>query len=736
MDQSHAAKEAGLTGPRSEKAENILEQDGFQLNDSPKGQGLVTGTHRLSSTTFREEDYAPSGETNETTKPRSVTMYNEKYPQSYSNQHHVTREARSKTPQPYLEAHKSENNMLFGMKKWKGTLVKRPLSERSDIVRELYLTSAIAKPSQKQNNLFTVGNVVYVMLFGWWISLVYIFLGAFLWVTLVANEYTVLCWDMAGYFLWPFGKYVLRLSPAGLVEEYDSEQASLLPGRGVQERKTRAVPGPAFCVWACVQPVLWLCHGLAVGLCGFLVVYIPMAKIQWKALTGILYIDPRSVMVAESPTVGLSEGMRSSIMMCTYQAANIYYYKYTVEGLNIVLVNLMAFVILSLLFGYIPVLKAMIGPGPIFFMSSLSVIPLAYYIGMAIANISAQSTFAVGAVLNATFGSIVELILYYVALKKGLRKLVKASLTGTLLGTMLFIPGLCMIIGGIKFREQRFNWRSAGVSSALLFVSIAGAYTPSLFQKVHGHYEMLCTGCNETGSMLNSSFRCVSCVQPVRDIHELEDDPIYLSRTRPLIWTCSILLPLAYIAGLIFTLRTHAHIYEVNEEEEEEKTGHSQHGPIWSRFKAVSVLLVSTVLLALIAELVVSNVEPIIESLNISEDAIGLVLVALLPDAAEIINGVGFALQNNIALSIEIGSSIAVQVCMIQVPILVAMSELLLNKRDASKHFSLVFPDMYVFAVFFSAILMNYIFQDGKSDYFQGITLMVIYLIMVAVVLW
>lgn len=94
----------------------------------------------------------------------------------------------------------------------------------------------------------------------------------------------------------------------------------------------------------------------------------------------------------------------------------MYYYKYTVEGMNIILVNLLAFVLLSLLFGYIPALKATVGSMAVFLMSLLSIVPLAYYIGMAISSISAQSTFAVGAVLNATFGSIVELILYFTAL--------------------------------------------------------------------------------------------------------------------------------------------------------------------------------------------------------------------------------------------------------------------------------------------------------------------------------
>jgi calcium/proton exchanger cax len=156
-------------------------------------------------------------------------------------------------------------------------------------------------------------------------------------------------------------------------------------------------------------------------------------------------------------------------------------------------------VLLTLVLGYVPTVKDLVGPVTKFILGTVSVMPLSYLIGMSIANISAQSSFAVGAILNATFGSIVELTLYYISLRQGLADLVMAALTGTLLATMLLIPGLCMIIGGLKYKDQRFNLKSAGVSSALLFVSIAGAYTPSLFQKMHGSSHMTCTGCNDGG---------------------------------------------------------------------------------------------------------------------------------------------------------------------------------------------------------------------------------------------
>lgn len=101
--------------------------------------------------------------------------------------------------------------------------------------------------------------------------------------------------------------------------------------------------------------------------------------------------------------------------------------------------------------------------------------------------------------------------------------------------------------------------------------------------------------------------------------------------------------------------------------------------------------------------------------------ALGLILVALLPDVAEIVNGIKFALEDNIALSIEVGSSIAVQVCMLQIPFLVILGEIFFTDEESiNKKFTLVFPELYVFAVIFALLVMCYTFQNGRSDYFQG----------------
>jgi Ca2+:H+ antiporter len=123
----------------------------------------------------------------------------------------------------------------------------------------------------------------------------------------------------------------------------------------------------------------------------------------------------------------------------------------------------------------------------IFVCSLLSVVPLAYFIGTAVSSITAQTgSLAVGAVINATFGSIVEITLYALALRKGKERMVEGSIIGSFLCGILALPGASMLSGGIMRKEQRFNARSAGVTSTMIIMAIIGAFTPTLFQQIYG----------------------------------------------------------------------------------------------------------------------------------------------------------------------------------------------------------------------------------------------------------
>ncbi|XP_063782812.1 uncharacterized protein LOC134932375 isoform X2 [Pseudophryne corroboree] len=607
------------------------------------------------------------------------------------------------TAENEVEALKLSNNYKFGFKKWKSHITERPWEDRSEIVKELYSDLNVVKSSSG-----------------------------------------VLCWRLAGYFIWPFGKVILKSGEAhsrkccvkftkcDAIPEVDELEKTLL----IQncDRLHADFQGPSVSYWWRISTYLWLLlgfpvlavvHGLACFISWISVFLIPISKMNARVLSSVLLMPPEHVHICR--THKAEDSYDTKVVLCCYSAVNFYYYKYTIDGLNVFAVNLIILVIVSLVLGYIDSHNNYTSSPVKFTLSLLSIMPLSYYIGMAIASISAQSNFALGAVVNATFGSIIELTFYITALIKGAREdnkcyeeVVKSALTGTVLGCVLFVPGLCMIIGGIKHREQRFNSRSAGVGSALLFISVGGVFAPTLFSKVYG--KMICGECVNLGLNASDKYLCQNCHTELIGVN----NTLFYSEVRPLVYTVSILLPLAYVIGLIFTLKTHSHIYDIHISDCHVPGHH--HSPVvhWSRWRAVVVLIGSTLLMSACADLATEHISPILSGATVSQYFIGVTVLAMIPELPEIVNGIQFALLNNLSLSIEIGTCIAVQVCMLQIPILVLFSVFY------PTGFTLIFSDLHLWASLFSVILMNYIFMDGKCDYFQGTALVMVYFILLA----
>ncbi|XP_072003605.1 uncharacterized protein [Engystomops pustulosus] len=646
------------------------------------------------------------------------------------------------TAENEVEALKLSNNYKFGFKKWKSHVTERPWEDRSDIVKELYSELNVVKTSVVST--LTFGNILYLFLFGWWTSLFYLFISLVMFISIGGYPYGVLCWRLGKYFIWPFGTVILkrgrtqnkkccvRFSKCEAIPEVDElEKTSLIEKC---ERLPEDIQGNEVNYWKRFStyiwffggyPVLAVVHGLACLLSWILVFFIPVSKMNGRVLSTVLLMPPEYVDICQENKVG--DYCNKDVILCCYYAVNVYYYKYTVDGLNVFAVNLIVLVIVSLVLGYVDSHNYYSSSPVKFTLSLISIMPLSYYIGMAIASISAQSNFAVGAVVNATFGSIIELTFYITALIKGAREdnkcyeeVVKSALTGTLLGCVLFVPGLCMVIGGIKHREQRFNSRSAGVGSALLFISVGGVFAPTLFSKVYG--KMICGECLNFGQNGTDKYICQNCHTELIG----QNGTVFYSGVKPLVYTVSILLPAAYVIGLIFTLKTHSHIYDIHISDCHVPGHH--HSPVvhWSRLRAVVILIGSTLLMSACADLATEHISPILTGATVSQYFIGVTVLAMIPELPEIVNGIQFALLNNLSLSIEIGSCIAVQVCMLQIPILVLFSVFY------PTGFTLIFCDLHLWASIFSVILMNYIFMDGKCDYFQGTALVMVYLILLA----
>ena len=468
------------------------------------------------------------------------------------------------------------------------------------------------------------------------------------------------------------------------------------------------------------------------------------------------------------------------ILLCTYRCCGFHYYKYTIDGTNIFFINLLSVVIFAIFDFYF--LKETLNwkswvteSNFIFCLSLFSIIPLAYFIGQAVASISAQSSMGVGAVINAFFSTIVEIFLYCVALNQEKGKLVEGSMIGSILGAVLLLPGLSMCGGALKRKTQRYNPRSAGVSSTMLLYAMVVMFAPSIFYQMYGTYEIKCNGC-ESSAAEEDCNRC-RFIQPAFVL-----DSLYFNIIKPFSLIVTVALFAAYVCGLFFTLRTHASLIwattshetkrddyfrsnsvvsmttpvqtpkppgistpkltplsaptkpanttqESNKEEEDQVGGHD--APNWSRSKSTIILLGATILYAIIAEILVDNVDSILADFPINPKFLGLTVFALVPNTTEFLNAISFAVGGNVALSLEIGSAYALQVVLIQIPCLVLYS-IYQNFENVEQTFTLIFPRWDIIATLISIYLFTYIYAEGKSNYFKGVILMLIYVVVLS----
>lgn len=288
-------------------------------------------------------------------------------------------------------------------------------------------------------------------------------------------------------------------------------------------------------------------------LCWGFVITIPMAKLTWKLLN-LLAFRPLEINFRAAPKISVmtphgspggsadesgdttlagsgtssspgggftikrarltagqvapTSGPKSTVLLCTYRAVGLQYYKYTVGGVNIMFINLMPLVFFTIIDGMLilpaverahhagrtvsPFFTLVTSQALIFVLGLASVIPLSYFIGMAVASISAQSSIGMGAVINATFGSIIEIILYSIALTQGKGRLVEGSIVGSILAGVLLMPGASMCSGALKRKEQKFNAKSAGVTSTMLIMAIIGTLTPTMFYQTYGTVSRRC----------------------------------------------------------------------------------------------------------------------------------------------------------------------------------------------------------------------------------------------------
>ena len=334
----------------------------------------------------------------------------------------------------------------------------------------------------------------------------------------------------------------------------------------------------------------------------------------------------------------------------------------------------------------------------IFVIAAIALIPLAKLIGDSTEHLSIHYGTSLGSLLNVTFGNAAEIIIAIVAINAGLLELVKASISGAILGNILLIFGLSILAGGFKYKEQFFNRENTGLQASMLFLAIIGLAVPTV---------LVNTVYLKDGSGGMNVENQVS-VQILSDV-------------------LAFLLLAVYIAGILFTFFTHKHVFTQpisrEHQKEEEKGSKENHITHWSKKKSFLLLGLSMAGVIVVSEILVGSVEATTEEFGFGELFVGAIIVGIVGNAAEHSSAIILARKGKIDLSIGIAAGSGTQIALFVVPILV-IAGIIMNKP-----FTLVFTLYELATIFLAAIILNLISNDGKSNWFEGVMLTVVYII-------
>ncbi len=319
----------------------------------------------------------------------------------------------------------------------------------------------------------------------------------------------------------------------------------------------------------------------------------------------------------------------------------------------------------------------------LFICAGLAIIPLAGLMGKATEHLAAHVGQGLGGLLNATFGNAAELIIALMALQKGLIGVVKASITGSIIGNLLLVLGLSLAAGGSRFSNQRFN--KTGARSAMTSLSLAAM-----------------------ALLIPTVFHVAS------DAHPAGWSPILEQR---LSLAIALVLFVTYICTLVFSLRTHRDLFVGD-------AGDQHEGPVWSKTKSLVVLLIATIFVAWLSEFLVGSVEAARESFGLTEVFVGVIVVAIIGNAAEHSTAVVMAWKNKMDLSLGIAIGSSQQIAMFVAPVLVFAS----YAFGAPMNLEFTLPE--VVAVFASVYLVAQISGDGESNWLEGVQLLALYAVL------
>ncbi len=354
---------------------------------------------------------------------------------------------------------------------------------------------------------------------------------------------------------------------------------------------------------------------------------------------------------------------------------------------------LLIFVPIAIALRFVPSFE---NPTALFIVACLAIIPLAGWMGKATEHLAEHMGQGIGGLLNATFGNAAELIIALFALSKGLEGVVKASITGSIIGNMLLVLGLSIVAGGAKFKIQKFDRTAASTTATALTLAAIALLVPTVFHQVAAQVPVASGGWTP-------------------------------EKEQSLSLAISIVLFVTYIGTLYFSLHTHKDLFvgeamqgaaqEVGEEEEAA-------GEHWSRGKSIAVLLVATAFVALISEFLVGAVEAARGALGFTEVFVGVIVVAIIGNAAEHSSAILMAMRNKMDLSLGIALGSSLQIALFVAPILIFASYLF------GKPMNLEFTVPEVVAVIASVLIAQQIASDGESNWVEGLQLLAVYTIL------
>ena len=349
-------------------------------------------------------------------------------------------------------------------------------------------------------------------------------------------------------------------------------------------------------------------------------------------------------------------------------------------SLDNILTLLLVFVPVALVLDFVVHASGLV----VFVASAVAIVPLAGWMGRATEHLASHVGEGLGGLLNATFGNAAELIIAIMALRAGLYDLVKASITGSIIGNILLVFGLAALFGGLRRGKQVFNPTAAAMGTTMLLLGTISLIIPAMFHVVAG----------ETAAPSEHRMSLV----------------------------IAVILLITYVLSLVFTLKTHSHLY-IGSSEPHDEGGHS--AAHWSAKKSLAVLVASAAAIGLMSELLVSSVEHAGDAAGMSEVFIGVILVAIIGNAAEHSTAVLMAIKNKMDLSLNIAVGSSLQIALFVAPVLVLLSYVI-----GPAPMDLLFTTMEVVAIAASVGIITLISQDGETHWMEGVQLLAVYAIL------